>query len=798
MKEILFKNPMGVLSALFALGIGMAQLIPDFPFLLLMFLVLSIIGAVLFRHTSKVLYMKFLIFLLLGIASSKYWYLNNINHPINNYLPQKFDKANCVVIQPPEDGKKNCIVHLNGLEINENFIKIERDVILKIPYFISDLLPGDNITVVMGDLASLKKLQNPGQFDYQRFLENKGIFAQIEMDKQSHLVIEKSGSEYRLLRYAHILRQTLEGIAESSLDQSTGAFISAILFGEKQGLSSSVRQDFQNSGVAHVLAISGLHVSFIVYFIHVLLSFLPLSFKWQNILVILFILIYMIVSGMNPPVVRATIMVVIVLIGINLEYKSNVYNSLFTAVFLILAFQPQQLFSLSFQFSVTAVLSILIFYKLLKSLEISIEPILPQRKILRVLLLRILQLFLVSLAAQIGTIPLTAYYFNQIPLISIFLNLLVIPLVGIIIPIGFLVIIWGAISPAIALILGDFLSWLTSGLFWLVNFAANVPGAYFQIPQIQFLDIAIYFSIIILIFFHRTVRNLQLRFIPIALVILAILYRLIPTSSDFEILVFDVGQGSSVLITTTGNQSVLYDAGPADNYTDSGEDIILPAIRHLGSLHINKVILSHPHSDHIGGIFSLAEKVRIDSVFLPPLETSYSWHTRTIDFLRKRHIPFRFVKIGDIITIDPWTKLYILAPFPENLTPGNTSGKSINNISLVCLIKSASGSVLLTGDTESDSELKILAWQEILHSQLLLLGHHGSITSSSPDFLRAISPEYGLISVGKDNHFDHPSPIILDRLRSLNIDFLRTDLIGAIWLRNKEQKWETVNWREDN
>ena len=148
--------------------------------------------------------------------------------------------------------------------------------------------------------------------------------------------------------------------------------------------------------------------------------------------------------------------------------------------------------------------------------------------------------------------------------------------------------------------------------------------------------------------------------------------------------------------------------------------------------------------------------------------------------------------------IDPWTKIFILAPFTENLTPKNISGKSINNVSLVCLIKSATGNILLTGDTESDSEQKILAWKEILQSQILMLGHHGSLTSSSPDFLQAVSPKYGLISVGKDNHFDHPSPIILNRLRSQNIDFLRTDMIGAIWLRNEGQNWETVNWRKDD
>jgi competence protein ComEC len=738
------------------------------------------------HRSPKLFILMSVIFFMMGITAYKYWYLNKINHPIKTYLPQICQRARCVVIQPPEYEKKYCVVKLKDLMIKGFSIKIDRSVILYTSYFMPGLLPGDIITIEKGDLTPLDEMRNPGQFDYKNFLKNKGIFAQLKMHQQSRLIIEKSTNTYILLRYTHILRQRLERIVAAFLEEDTAAFISAILLGK------------QNSGVAHVLAISGLHVGFIVYFFYIILSFLPVSFKWQNILLILFSLLYMGLSGMNPPVIRATIMVVIVLIGINMEYKTNVYNSLFTATFLLLVFQPQQLFNLSFQFSVTAVLSILVFYKLMKPFEELLISKIPSKKFIKIPVQKTAQLFLVSIAAQLGTLPLMAFYFRQIPVISIFLNLVVIPLVGIIIPIGFLVIICGAISPSIAPSLADLLSWLVHGLFQLVNLAANLPGAFFRISQVQGMDIGIYFLVLAIVFYYRKLKVQKLRLAATALAIIFVLSRMLPSSSNFEVLVFDVGQGSSVLISTPGNQSILYDTGPADNYTDSGKDIILPAIQHLGRLHINKVILSHPHSDHIGGIFSLAREIRIDSVYLPLLETSYSWHSKTVDFLEETQIPIRYVKMGDVIPVDPWTKIYILAPFSENLIPGNNSGKRINNVSLVCLIKSATGSVLLTGDTETDSERKILAWNELLRSQILMLGHHGSITSSSWHFLEAIAPEYGLISVGRDNHFDHPSPIILDRLHSFNIPYQRTDLSGAIWLKNIRGSWKTVDWRVDN
>jgi competence protein ComEC len=210
---------------------------------------------------------------------------------------------------------------------------------------------------------------------------------------------------------------------------------------------------------------------------------------------------------------------------------------------------------------------------------------------------------------------------------------------------------------------------------------------------------------------------------------------------------------------------------------------------------VEKLIISHPHADHMAGLFSLTPEIEVDSVYLPDLRVPYVSQDRALEFLANEGIPYRLLSRGDILKVDGTTRIYILAPFKNNMYPSDFSGESINDLSVVCLLKSASSTILFTGDTEKDNEKKLIAWEEVLRSQVLMIGHHGSQTSSSFEFLRQVSPQYGLISVGENNRFDHPSQIILQRLKRLEILNFRTDLRGAVWMRSKKSQWELYDWR---
>jgi competence protein ComEC len=731
----------------------------------------------------------------MGATNYKIWFYNNLEHPLTDKILWQPLQMSCTVIEPPHQEKKSLLVKLNLIFKSNLKVKINRKCILRLPYFIPGLLPGDILNIDVGILDQLEGPRNPGQFDYKSFLRLKGVLGQISVFPDSRIELHKSTGNWNFRSHFFRLRNYLEHRLMNSMNRESAVFITAILLGKKEGISETVREDFQKSGVAHVLAISGLHIGFIVYFFYLLLSFLPISYRTQNLLLGLLLAFYMILSGLNPPVIRATIMVCVYLLGMNLERRPNVYNSLFAAVFVILWFEPQQLLWVSFQFSITAVLSILIFYQFFKAFELRVIEKLPQIRGVRNVGKKILQLFFVSLAAQIGTLPLMAIYFKQIPIISLALNLIVIPMIGLILPIGFMVLGTSFISEDLVQVLGNLLSHLVNILFDVVHVAASFPFSYLKISQIRLPDILIYFLLIIFAYSFSYSILKSFRKPIFTGILLIVIWKMMPVRGNLQLMMLDVGQGSSTLVITPERKFVLYDLGPVDKRYDSGVDVILPVLQSMGKLRIEKLIISHPHADHMAGLFSLTPEIEVDSVYLPDLRKPYKWQDRAVEFLRNEDIPYRFLSCGDVLKLDNATRIYVLAPFKENIYPTDFSGESINNLSLVCLLHSDSSKILFTGDTETDNENKLLAWTRVLESQILMIGHHGSQTSSSLEFLREVSPQYGLISVGKNNRFDHPSPFTLQRLKRLDVHTLRTDLLGAVWMRSKNNQWEILDWR---
>ncbi|MFZ0389246.1 MAG: DNA internalization-related competence protein ComEC/Rec2, partial [Calditrichia bacterium] len=527
----------------------------------------------------------------------------------------------------------------------------------------------------------------------------------------------------------------------------------------------------------------------------VVVSFLPVSFRWQYGIMLFLLGVYAMLTGANPPVVRASLMVSIYAFGIILERKPDVFNTVFMAAFLILLVQPQQISWIGFQFSFAAVLAILIIYRRLQPLEQKLFSVLPpvfQKKWLKTY---IIGAFLVSLAAQLGTIPLMVLHFHKIPLISFGLNLLVIPLIALIVPVGFLTVGISYLSFPLGELLGHLLSGLIQLLTGLVQRAADIPFAYLNLPALPFLALLLYLLLLILVLWWNSAAVKSLRKPALAVSIVLLLLLLAPQPRDADLILLDVGQGESSLLQTAGGNLLLFDAGPAFKNRDSGRDVIFPAMQHLGRLKLDKVFLSHPHADHIGGMFSLLKLAAIDSVYLPHLKTPYFWQDSLLNSLDKAGVAWRFLNCGDRVRVDEETCIYVLAPFPEFLHPRETRGDQINNCSLVMLLKSRNGSILFTGDAETPVEKRLTGWGDVLQANILKLGHHGSRTSSSHAFIEQVSPQFGLIPVGVHNRYGHPSTAVLEDLGRRRITFLRTDESGAVWLRQQGTNWRQIDWR---
>jgi competence protein ComEC len=794
MQDYLSRYPLVFISCCFAAGIWL-QNWENFSFSLLVTLFLLNLIFLLILSRSKLLPVFLgLILVIMGQLSLRFWQQNNLEHSLVAYFPLERVNVQGEMLEPPEKNRRTSVIIIDHMEMKNGSIKIQKKFIFKFPEDFPELLPGDKLIFQNISLAHLEKRRNPGQFDFSSYLRMQGVIGQILTTDFSYIEGIPSTAFISLRRSIFLIRQTIDRQFYRFMDERVAGFLSAILLGKKEGIESNIMLDFQKGGVAHVIAISGLHVGFVVFLLLIVLSFFPVSFRWQNVAAIFLLIIHMLLTGANPPVVRATIMIIIYLLGIILQRKPEVYNTLFFAGFLFLLSHPMDLYSLSFQFSFLAVLTMLIFYEKFKPLEKKISEKLPSGKILRKIILATVQLFLVSLAAQIGTIPLTAIHFRQLPVISLLLNLLVIPVLGFITPIGYLILFLAPLSANLAQIVSDFLSIILEILFKVVHLAANFPGAYIRILTFDKTSFFIYLTIILIGLSFTSGRIAYFRKVLIAIVIISILWKFAPSYYQAQLLMMDVGQGESTLLISPTSQIILFDAGPTSDYWDSGSKVIYPVLQELGISKLNKVILSHPHSDHIGGIFFLMNQVAIDSVFLPDVKISYFWQDSLLKSFFRKEISYRFVQRGDLIKIDPVTQIYMLGPAEDQLHPPDVSGKSLNNTSLVSLVKISGTTLLFTGDTESDMETDLLRWNTFLEADILKVGHHGSISSSSFQFLQKINPQLALIPVGIDNKFDHPSPEVLQRLTTLKILYYRTDLQGAIWLKWTSSAWEVNYW----
>jgi len=790
------RYPAALIAFSFAAGIWLQKILQLSTSVLILFFFFILIFLIIFLNKKKAgVFLLVLLIFLLGSMKYDIWFKCHLQHPIQNYLPINSINAVGEIISPSQNCSNYFIAKVHYIELLQRKIELNRRVLVKTFRPVQDLLPGDKFILQNVCIENLSRPRNPGQFNYRAYLNSRGVFAGINMEPYSRLNIKPDDKVLNFHRWMFVARKFLIKKIREILPGNEANFLSAILLGEKENLPEEIKTDFQNSGVAHVLAISGLHVGFVVLIIQLLVSFLPVSFRWHNVFTIFFLVSYMLLTGGKPPVVRATLMVSIYFIGMILERRLDPFNAVFASAFFILFFQPQQLFWIGFQFSYIAVLSILFFYNRMKHLENKIA--LPEtfQKFEKWLKTGIVTPFLVSLAAQLGTIPLMVIYFQKLPLISFFLNIVVIPLVGFIVALGFCALISSLFVFPLAATLSSFLLKIVQLLIWIVHKSASLSFAYLLLPHFSFGMLVIYVLFLILLFGWKQIKQYSLKLALVTLLIVSFLWYFSPRIHSPEILMLDVGQGESSLVRTPRGDIILFDAGPVSERYDSGKDVILPALQYWGKLRIDKAFISHPHLDHIGGIFSLVKSIAIDSVYLPAIQTNIPLQDSLIKMLKFYDIGFRFLQSGDLVRMNGSVKLYVLSPFEDNLNPDNNSEHQVNNTSLVILLRVDGSTVLFTGDAEIDVEKKLLLWKQILDVDILKIGHHGSQTSTSFNFLLQTSPDIALIPVGLNNHFGHPSPVVLRRLRDLSILYYRTDENGAVWLKKIAGEWNIVKWR---
>lgn len=625
--------------------------------------------------------------------------------------------------------------------------------------------------LLRGRLRPPDEARNPGAFDYRLYLKAYDVHALFWCTQDSLLWRSGTPSEFSVARtLARVRAWVSEKLSRFSRDQSL-ALLQGLLLGQREEIDDRVIESFAQTGLIHVLSVSGLHVGFIAVILAVLSDLLHVPKRAQGVTVIVGLIFYMLLTGLQPPVVRSTIMAIVLLLGHEVERDSDIYNSLGTAAAVILMWQPWQLFLIGFQLSFVAVWGIAYLYR---PLLFWLSRCAPWRwPPLR----WTVALMAVTFAAQLATLPFVISAYGRLPLTAIWGNLIVIPASFLAVATGVIACLVAPISEFLLQAYGAVADVTTTATIHFTHWLARLPWAYVEgVHAPALLLIAYLLMLGVFVEWRRPVR-VRLMIAALAVLNVFVWCEAAQTVPRLRLTFFDVDQGDAILLEFPGGRRMLIDTGPWYEYADAGERVLLPYLARQGIRRLQAVIITHPHADHLGGLPSLLSSwLKIDTVYSCGVEIN-SWLEqkceRLLDSLR---VPRRALRAGDLLPVFQPAQIGVLAAGAG----GFGAAENVNNASVVLKVLWGETAMLFAGDAEWQSEWHMTQNAEILDSDLLKAGHHGSQTSSTLPFLKAVTPQWAVTSVGRRNRFGQPHQVVMARFDTLGIRNVRTDQNGAV------------------
>jgi competence protein ComEC len=634
-----------------------------------------------------------------------------------------------------------------------------------------DLFVGDKIKV-SARLISAKGFRNFRGFSMDLYLKSQKIHNRAS--SKSPLLVEKtkSGNTFSLPRLISIIRRGLQKkiekhfLSKSSALSSQGAILEALLLGERGRMDDSVTRSLQNAGIYHLFAISGAHIAIISFFLFSLLKLLQIPKRLSYLLLMIFLIFYALLVEGRPSVMRATIMALAFFLGKIIWSHVSLINTLSLSAFVLLLLNPYSLFSVGFQLTFAATLSIILFFPRI----IKYMPKLP---------LRISEIFVLSLTAQLGIMPIIATVFHRITFSSLILNYAALPLVGVIMACGYIFLPFSLISSFIGQLLAEALGYLINLLIGASRLLDWFPSLSYRIPSPYFLLTIGYFLLLLLMLLPKKMKRQKIICLSLFLVsfFLLISYPFPSQTKDFKLTLIDVGQGESILVEFPGKKKMLIDGGGLYQGTfDIGERVVSPFLWEKGIKKLDYLVLTHAHPDHLKGLRAVARNFKIREfweAFSPVENEIYGEFKNLLPSSTYRRRLFR----GDSHQ-ESSVRIEILHP-----ERGVFFVPSVHNDqSLVLRLLYLQTAFLLTGDIGREAETNILKNSLNIRSQVLKSPHHGSNSSSSTGFLNEVKPQLVIISIGEKNRYGFPDQEVLERYAKLGAKVYRTDLCGAIEL----------------
>ena len=582
-----------------------------------------------------------------------------------------------------------------------------------------------------GELEEAEGSKDIYSFDYKQYLKSKNINYIIKIDKITLISKEKS---------------FFKGIKCFLLKRNSNPYIKAFIFGNNKSIITDVMSSYQEIGISHLFAISGMHVGLLTLVISKLLMKLNIKEKYIFIIISLFLFFYLFITGVSPSILRAIFFYLF--FSINKIYNFNIKGvNIFLLIFSIsLLVNPYYIHEVSFLYSYTISFSIL-----LVGNKISNGSYFKR-------------LFLTSLISFIVSFPITIYFFNQINILSVFYNILFVPFISMIVfPLSIITYIIPFFEPIfnIFISLMEFLALKFNSISFSKLIFPSLSRYYYILYII---------GVIIFIYFYN---KKIISVLPI--ILLALFNYLYPVFFNQNYLMFlDVGQGDSILIHSK-DKTMLVDTGGVMNYSrEKWQErknkksltnyVTIPVLKKLGIRKIDYLVLTHGDFDHMGEALKLIKQYRVEDIYLNQgnfnlLEKKVIKKYRHVYQIREKEE----IVLGNI-----------------NIVQINKEFSDENDSSSILLMYYKNKKILLAGDASKKSEEYILNKYNIGKIDVLKIGHHGSKTSTSDELLKELRPSLAIISCGKNNRFNHPHQETIDKLKKYKIKYLRTDISGTI------------------
>lgn len=568
--------------------------------------------------------------------------------------------------------------------------------------------------------------------------------------------------------YPAIWRQGLLTRIRELLPGDAGAFASALLLGERSGITYEMDTSFKVSGISHIIAVSGLHVSIVFGLIYTLLAKKRLL---SCLIGIPALLLFAAIAGFTPSITRACIMQSLMLLAMTLDREYDGPTALAFAALAMLVANPLTILSVSFQLSVCCMIGIFLFSDKIRQYLLGVGKrfIYKEQKLMNRLWQGIAASVSASLSATVMTMPLVACYFGCISAVSVLTNLLTLWIISFI----FYGLIACLVVSAVSLALGKFLAVIVYVPIVFVLKTAELmsklpmSAMYTSNPYAVAWLVGIYAMLVIFLLQKKKQPKLLVVGVIFTFLLAQTFSWFEPLNDDFRVTMLDVGQGQSILLQSEG-KTFLVDCGGDDS--EDAADTTSEALLSQGICRLDGIIVTHFDKDHVGGVVHLLSRIQTDRLILPDVEdeeqigkTLSSATSATVEYIREDTL-YTFGK----------AEMTIFAPI---------SSETDNESCICILFQRENCGILITGDRGISGETALLQTHAIPEVDVLVAGHHGSAGSTSEALLEATSPRIALISAGEDNRYGHPSAAVLQRLTDAGCRIYRTDIHGTIIFR---------------